>query len=458
MKKQIWAAALGLGVILAGAVAFWGQGQAESRRMMETALNNKYQRSFYDLTAHVQNVDVLLSKTLVGQETRQDTMLFMNLWQQADAAKRELAQIPVPDAMMARTIKYLSQVGDYANTLAKQTAEGKPKSDEQWRILSNLYSQSSGLNSELHEIERRIADGRLTLNELTTESRRALRKEGPKLANGDFQELDKNMQQFPTLIYDGPFSDHLEKKKSQGLTGANINNDQARATALKFIDRQGNVDYVANVASNHSSNIASYRVDINSRPVRANEKINVGIARQGGKVLWMVNSRTIGDKKITVGEAGKKAAAFLSQKGYNNMVSTYYEIQNNMAVFNFAAKDPGGGGIILYPDLVKVSVALDDGRVVGFEATNYWNSHKNRKIPVPGLTVAAARAKLSPRLENVTKGRLALIPLSADREQLTYEFKGNLGSDVFLIYINALNGKEERVLRLVQSSEGILTI
>ncbi len=458
MKARKWTIALGLGVVAAVALGFWGHGQAQSRRVMEAALNNKYQRAFYDLTTHVQNVDVLLSKTLVGQETRQDTMLFMDLWQQADAAKRELAQIPVADAMMARTMKYLSQVGDYANTLARQTVDGKPKTDEQWRTLSSLYSQSSGLNSELHDIERRVADGSLTLSELATESRRGLRKESPKLANGNFQEIDKNMQQFPTLIYDGPFSDHLEKRKAQGLSGANINNDQARATALKFIDRQGRVDYVANVAANQNGNIPSYRVDINSRPVRANEKINVGVARQGGKVLWMLNSRVIGDKKLTITEAGKKAAAFLTRRGFNNMVSTYYEVQNRMAVFNFAAREPGNGGAILYPDMVKVSVALDDGQVVGYEATNYWNSHRDRKLSAPRLTTGEARAKLSPRLENVTGGKLALIPLSPDREQLTYEFKGNLGKDVFLIYINALTGREERVLRLVNSSEGVLTI
>lgn len=457
MIDKKWAATLGLAVALAAALGYWGHGQTQSRKAVETALNNKYQRAFYDLTSHVQNVEVLLSKTLVGEETRQDTMLFMNLWQQSDAAKRELAQIPVPDAMMARTMKYLSQVGDYANTLALQTVDGKAKTDEQWQTLKNLYSQASGLNSELHNIERKVADGSLTLSELAAESRRGLQKEGPKLANGNFQELDKNMQQFPTLIYDGPFSDHLEKRKAQGLAGSNINNDQARTTALKFIDRQGKVDYVANTAANQKGNIPSYRVEINARPVRANEKITVGVAHQGGKVLWMLNSRSIGDKKITIKEAGEKAAAFLNSKGFKNMVSTYYEVQNRMAVFNFAARDPGSN-VIIYPDLVKVSVALDDGRVVGFEASNYWNSHRDRKLPAPRLTVREARAKLSPRLENTSGGRLALIPLSPDREQLTYEFKGNLGKDVFLIYINASTGREERVLRLVNTTEGVLTI
>ncbi len=455
MKDKKWSLALALGLVLVAGLFLWGNGQVQSRRAMETALNNKYQRAFYDLTTHVQNVEVLLSKTLVGQETRQDTLLFMNLWQEADAAQRELGQIPVPDAQMARTMKYLTQVGDYANTLAKQTVDGKPKTEEQWRTLRYLYSQASGLNEELHTIESHVADGRLTLSELTTQARRGLRKEGPQLANNNLQALDKKMQQFPTLIYDGPFSDHMDNRKALGLTGDNITADQARSTALDSIDRQDKTDYLANVVRNQKGKTTAYQVDITSRPVRANERITVAVSRQGGKVLWMLNSRAIGDKKISLESAGDRAADFLARKGFKNMFSTYYEVQNRMAIYNFAVTD---GGVVLYPDLVKVSVALDTGQVVGFEASNYWDSHRNRKIPVPRLTLEQAREKLSPHLENTSAGRLALIPLSPDKESLTYEFKGNLGKDVFLIYINAQTGREERLLRVVNTGEGVLTI
>ncbi|GBF35684.1 spore germination protein YpeB [Desulfocucumis palustris] len=455
MKDKKWMLSLTLGLVLVAALGFWGYRQADARRTMEAALNNKYQRAFYDLTTHVQNMEVLLSKTLVGQETRQDTFLLMNLWQEADAAQKELGQIPVPDGLMTRTMKYLTQVGDYANTLAKQTIDGKPKTDEQWRTLRYLYSQSSGLNEELHNIESHVADGRLTLSELTTQTRKGLRKEGPQLANNNLQTLDKKMQQFPTLIYDGPFSDHLADKKPLGITGDSINADQARSKALGFIDRRGNKDYVANVVHTQKGRTPSYQVDITSCPVRENERITAAISRQGGNVLWMLNSRAIGDKKVSLESAGDRAAKFLAGKGFKNMQSTYHEVQDRLAIYNFAATQ---GGVVLYPDLVKVSVALDTGQVVGFEASNYWDSHRDRKISAPRLTLAQARKKLSPHLEGVSGGRLALIPLSPDTETLTYEFKGNLGKDVFLVYINADNGREERLLRVVDTEEGVLTV
>lgn len=121
-------------------------------------------------------------------------------------------QLPVSDVLTGRTAKFLTQVGDYAYFLLQQTAQGQNKSDQQWGTLSRLYHQSADLNMELHNLEARIADGKLYLSELTRETARSMKKEGPRLANSYFLAIEKHMESFPTLIYDGPFSNHLEKR------------------------------------------------------------------------------------------------------------------------------------------------------------------------------------------------------------------------------------------------------
>ena len=42
---------------------------------------------------------------------------------------------------------------------------------------------------------------------------------------------------------------------------------------------------------------------------------------------------------------------------------------------------PVKGGVRIYPDLVKVSVALDNGEIVGFEAMGYLMAHQRAKDP-----------------------------------------------------------------------------
>ncbi|MFZ5649717.1 MAG: germination protein YpeB [Bacillota bacterium] len=454
-KKYGWVLSLALGVILLAGIGYWGYGQMVSRRAAETALNNKYSLAFYNLLDNIQNMEVILSKTLVGQETHMDSQLFMRLWQEAVAGQNNLGQIPVPDTTVARTIKFLNQAGAFSQMLANQTADGKPKNEDQWNALQRLYRQAGQLNEEMHQVEEKLSSGTLAMSELRKESRFVLRRAGPQLANGNFHAIDRNMQQFPTLIYDGPFSDHLAKKAHAGLTGPGVTPDQARSNALAFIDQKADTTYAANVTGIEKGKIPLYSVEVTPTPDQGGERINLGVSRQGGKIIWMINSRTVGGAGIAVREAGDKAGRFLEDRGFKNMESTYYEMRNNIAVFNYAATQ---GGVILYPDQAKVSVALDDGQVIGFDGTNYWMSHRERNLPNPALTAAQARGKLSPRLQDVSPGRLALIPKTVEQEVLTYEFQGRMDNDVFLIYINAVTGEEERVLRVIRTNEGVLTM
>jgi len=136
------------------------------------------------------------------------------------------------------------------------------------------------------------------------------------------------------------------------------------------------------------------------------------------------------------------------------MTPIYYEQGAGMVIFNFAATQ---NGVILYTDQIKVTVALDNGQILGIEATDYLMTHHQRVIAKPSLTLAQARGKLSPHLTRINSGRLTLIPKETANEVLAYEFRGELNQDTFLIYINASNGKEEQVLRLVRNKEGILS-
>ncbi len=456
MKRPYnWILPFALGFLLLAGTAWWGYGQMLSRRTAETALSNKYNLAFYNLVNNLQNMEIILSKTLVGQEAREDANLFMQLWQESVAAQGNLGQIPVSPADVARTIKFLNQVGGYARTLAVQSAEGQSKTDGQWQTLKRLYSQARRLNTEMDRVEADLSSGRLMLSELRRESRWVLRRQGPRLADNNFQTMDRNMQQFPTLIYDGPFSDHLARKQPLGLEGPRVTADQARNKALAFIDQRPDVTYIANVARKDSGRIPVYRVEATPRPAGEGERIALGVSQQAGQVVWMINSRNIGDAGITARQAGDRAARFLEERGFKEMESTYYETRGNVAIYNFAATQ---GGVILYPDLIKISVALDNGQVTGLDATGYWMSHRARKLPAPALTAEQARGKLSPRLDNVTPGRLALIPKTPDTEVLTYEFQGSLDGDVFLIYINALTGEEEQVLRVIRTNNGVLTM
>ncbi|MGC7878401.1 PepSY1/2 domain-containing protein, partial [Desulforudis sp. 1190] len=152
--------------------------------------------------------------------------------------------------------------------------------------------------------------------------------------------------------------------------------------------------------------------------------------------------------------ARARAERYLAARGKADVEPSYFERQENAITFNFATRQ---NGVVMYPDLIKVTVALDNGQVIGLEQRGFLMQHHRRTDLQPRITVDDARKKLSPNL-TVTGSRLAVIPTDGGREVLTWEFRGKSGPNDYLVYIDAKNGAEVKILQLVDVREGILTM
>ena len=119
------------------------------------------------------------------------------------------------------------------------------------------------------------------------------------------------------------------------------------------------------------------------------------------------------------------------------MKETYYLKQEGMLTINYAYEQDG---VIMYPDLIKVKVALDDGRILGIETTGYLNNHTVRDISKIKISKDEAKKTLNKELNIMSEG-LAVIPTEWESEVLCYEFKGKIENQEFLVYINAENGR-----------------
>ena len=144
------------------------------------------------------------------------------------------------------------------------------------------------------------------------------------------------------------------------------------------------------------------------------------------------------------------------------MNENYYMKNNNILTINYAYSQ---SDITIYPDLIKLKVALDNGEIVGIETTNYLNSHSERTIENAKITKEAALEYINPNIE-IKGTNLAIIPTEYGSEILCWEIKGriitnvneNIVSNDFLVYINAETGKEEDILLIVDTPNGTLTM
>ncbi|MEW5952466.1 MAG: germination protein YpeB [Bacillota bacterium] len=445
-----------VGLLAVALVGYWGYQQYSARESMRVYVGNSYQRAFFNVIDHVRNIEAMLAKGLVAADRQQDLELFTDVWRQSNAALDNLAQLPVSDAQISRTAKFLTQVGDYCHSLVLKTAEGQTIDEENWQTLNRLYRQSSILHRELLAINDNVTNGRFDFYKLAGEAGRKLGPTGRNLADANFSTITKQMQDYPSLIYDGPFSDHLERVKPRGLNNEQINQAQARQRAERFIEKRRGTTYTGRVTGEVEGAIPAYRVEV--IPERGGERrgpaASMDLSRQGGEVIWMLQPRNIGEARWETDRAREKAQKFLAERGHKNMVARYFQRLDNAVTFNFAAKE---GDVILYPDLIKVTVALDNGEVVGYDAKGYLMAHHDRKLPEPKVSREEAAALITPRLR-VEEGRLAVIPDGVDKEKLTWEFEGDLDKETFLVYINALTGREENILRLYKTDQGTLAM
>lgn len=157
---------------------------------------------------------------------------------------------------------------------------------------------------------------------------------------------------------------------------------------------------------------------------------------------------------ISQEEADSKGKEFLASKGFKDMKETYYLKQEGIVTINYAATQEG---VVMYPDLIKVKVALDNGEILGMETTGYLNNHTQREVGNINISKEEAKKSLNKDLQIESEG-LAVIPTEWKSEILCYEFKGKVEDREFLVYINSENGREEDILIITNTPNGTLTM
>ena len=443
------AVVLAAALILAG---FFGYNTYTEKKQYQTFLQNSYQRSFRELVTNVENIKLLLEKAEVSASPQQSSALMSQTWMQSYSAAENLGQLPITHVSLSKTEKYLNQVGDYSYSLSRNGARNKNMTEKDMDQISKLRAYAGELLGELHKMEEDVARGKIRFGEIRKKGRLALRRASKDAVEVSFGNIEDKFSEYPSLIYDGPFSDNVIEGKPKGLDGEDVSLEKAKEKAKKFVgeDKAGRIIET----SSGKGKIHTYGLEVSPKDKEKGNPINIDITKKGGYVLWMLNPRDIPEKKLTDQQASDKAKKFLKEQGFGDLTETYFLKNDNTTTITFigVTKD----GVLIYPDLLKVKVALDNGEIVGFDAYQYLMSHRKRDIPKPGLTEEEARKKVSPRIK-VERVKLAIIPMPGNKEQLCYEFKGKYNNFDYFVYINAEDGSEENILRIIKDENGTLT-
>ncbi len=440
-KNKIWTVVTVIALIVAAILGYLFLNQ---KNAYATTKENEYNMAFYEVVEYVQNVKTYLAKAMISKSAEHGAEMLTHVWREANLAQAYLGMLPIESQELENTEKFLNQVSEYSYSLSRKNIEGEELTDDDINKIKEMYNYSNDLANTLNEMADELNNGTLAWKDLMKNA------EGSEITEvSTFNVVEENFHEFTGLIYDGAFSEHITGAEKKGLTGEEIDEETAKQKAEEFVGK----DRIKNTKNNgyvENGDIPVYRFEITTN---GDELIGISISKKGGHVVFLNSNRDVGEQQMNEQEAITKGKEYLASKGFKNMQETYYMKQNGFITINYAYKQ---NDVIMYSDLIKVKIALDDGEVIGLETTGYLNNHYDREIPTERISIENARKQLTTKAQVTSEG-LAMIPTEWKTEKFCYEFKGKIENIDFIAYINAETGEEEDILIVTNSENGTLT-
>ena len=432
--------------VIAGLISIIVKDKNEAK----TASQNTYNMAFYEVVDYVQNVETYLAKSLISSTPEHGAETLTNVWREANLAQAYLSQLPIESQELENTEKFLNQVSDYSYSLSRKNIYNESLTDEDLKNLKDLHTYSVELENTLNQLSEDINSGRIKWGEISNKGKTAFAQQVSTRSMDGFSNLEENFHQYSGLIYDGAFSEHIANGEKKGLTGDDIDEETAKQKAIDFIGKD-NVKGVENLGYSENATIPEYNFSVKTN---SEDSINISISKKGGHIVYMNSNRSVNAETISQEEANAKGKEFLNNHRIKDMKETYYLKQDGIVTINYAYVQ---NDVVVYSDLIKVKVALDNGEVLGIETKGYLNNHTQRDTSKVKITKEQAKKTLNKNLDIMSEG-MAIIPTEFQTEILCYEFKGKVDDREFLVYINAENGREEDILIITNTPNGTLTM
>ena len=428
-KRKEWM--IGVFALLFALAAATGIGVRSMLRAekYEARLREVYDGAVLSALRQMEDMQLSLSKALLSGEAGAEAQYLNQVGAGAAQVQRSLSLLPLSHTATQNAVKFANQAADYSSVLIRAEALTEEDAERIGSLIAACGEYAAALARAKDSLSALAVAGTDTFY--------------PASGTQEVPAYDSAVS-YPTLIYDGPFSDARKTGSALALGPKAVSQDEALSIARDFAGSE-RVKSVS-MGPEMGGDIPCWGVTLNCGDVT----LQAAVTKQGGKVLWMAPDSADFSSDRSVEECRENALHFLTARGYDGMQPTYFQVYQGVAVISFAASQ---GNTLLYPDLVKVQLRMDTAQVVGIEARNYLQNHTARGLLIPSLSEDEARQLVGDRL-NVTSARLCLIPTDSG-EKLCYEFQGEFSGHVYLSYINALDGRQEQLLKVVEGETGL---
>ncbi|MCM3784037.1 germination protein YpeB [Neobacillus mesonae] len=423
-------------VLLIGTI-IWAYQQYQHKNSIMVQSENQYQRAFHDLSYNMDRIHSELGNTLAVSSASEGMHRkgLMNVWRLSSQAQNEIAQLPLSMLPFNKTEELLSRISKFSYQASLRDLTKNPLTDQEKKNLQTLYKNTEEINKDLDNVQMSV----LSDNLKWSDAEAAMTSE-KQMKNGivdGFRAVDKKVGGYPPMEWGPSVSSLYEQRKIRKLNGVPVTVADVKRKAQKFADiNQADIQVTEN---GKGTDYRSYTASV----VHPNgNKVSMDFTADGGLLISYVDEREVGPKQVDRDTAMAKADQFLENKGYREMQAVAYNEYDNLGNFTYVREHED---VLVYPEKITVRVALDNGEVVGIQASEFLNEHQeDREFPVPKMKMKDAKVKLNPDFK-VSTVRKALIKNEYGDEVLCYQFIGKINGALYRIYLNSDTGLEEAV-------------
>lgn len=438
MIRSILIAVLAIGV---AGTAYWGYQEHQEKNAILLNAENNYQNAFHDLSFQMDVLHDKIGTTLAMNTKNSLSPALADVWRITSEARSRVGQLPLTLLPFNKTEEFLANIGNFSYRTAVRDLDKSPLTEEEYATLKKLYNQSDDIRSELRQVQHLVLKNNLRWMDVELALASGKEAADNTIIDG-FKTVEKQAKGFGEEHLQDSTMVTFQKKDENfaHLKGKSISKEEAVDLAKKYSDIK-NVKEVKVVDNGKGAAFDFFSVNLDNGN---GDGASIDITKKGGYPVWLMNHRDIGEQKVSLNEAATKANDYLQKHGYKDLELAESVQYDTQGLFTFTTVQ---NDVRIYPESIKVKVALDNGQIIGFAATDYLKGHRDRHIQNPKITEKEAQQHINKNVK-LMEHNLAVIVNELEQEVLCYEFLGTLDQDTYRIYINAENGMEEKVEKL----------
>ena len=409
----------------------------------EKALENTYEKSFFNMSDSMNDLETKLSKLKVANSSSQRMLLANDVWKTTAMIEDNIGQLPIEHHSISNTSKFINQLGDYIYSLNRKLQNGGTYSAEDIEKLDSMYDRCQSLNQNIQTLSQKIISDYRIIDHLDQKELRSGDINKQNLLGSGFENINQESIEYPEMIYDGPFSDALMEKEYKALKNTeNISYEQGVQYIYDKFEDTADVEYLGKA----SGDLEAFEY---STMTKSGFSRYVQLSVKGGMPITVSGNSAKGEPILSEEQATAYARNWAKKLIDQDMQGVWISVTDDTAYVNLA---PVVNDVVIYPDLIKVKVSLTDGNILGWEANAYLQNHIDREMTEPAITQEQAQENISSRLK-VNSVKLALIPKEWGEEVLTYELYASYNDNIYIVYINAQTGAEENILMVINTPD-----